>query len=225
MDLPGGVVTGPAQWDLRATVDRYLGGVDFRGKRVLEIGPASGFLSFHMERAGAEVVCIEPPIDAAWDFIPRGGVFDAAGYRRGFTKHMTRIRNGFWFAHAAYGSKVQVWETGAYHLPSELGRFDIAIMAAILVHCASPVGIMAACASVADTLIITDRVSSHKAPLAQLMPSADNGNNDTWWEFSPTFSPEFTRLMGFHQQTITHAEHRCSYLDQGLSMMTLVARR
>jgi hypothetical protein len=57
-------------------------------------------------------------------------------------------------------------------------------MAAILVHCASLVGIMASCASVADTLIITDRVSSYKAPLVQLMPSPDNGNNDTWWEFS-----------------------------------------
>jgi hypothetical protein len=31
----------------------------------------------------------------------------SAGYRRGFTNHMTRIRNGFWFAHAAYSSEVQ----------------------------------------------------------------------------------------------------------------------
>ena len=32
--------------------------VNFAGKRVIDIGPASGFLSFHMERAGAQVVCI-----------------------------------------------------------------------------------------------------------------------------------------------------------------------
>jgi hypothetical protein len=37
-------------------------------------------------------------------------------------------------------------------------------------------------------------------------------------------TPEFARLMGFHRQTITHAEHRCSYLDQDLSMMTLGAQ-
>ena len=40
-DIPGtGLVEG--QWDLRAGFDEYLGGYDFSGKRVLEIGPATG---------------------------------------------------------------------------------------------------------------------------------------------------------------------------------------
>jgi hypothetical protein len=44
VDIPGhGVVRG--QWDLRQQVDTYLGGYRFAGKRVLEIGPASGFLT------------------------------------------------------------------------------------------------------------------------------------------------------------------------------------
>ena len=63
VELPGGELT-KAQWDLRETADQYLGGVDFAGKRVLEIGPASGFLSFHMERRGARVFCVEPGIAA-----------------------------------------------------------------------------------------------------------------------------------------------------------------
>jgi hypothetical protein len=49
VQLPdGSIVKG--QWDLRERVDQYLGNVDFAGKRVIEIGPASGFLSMHMER-------------------------------------------------------------------------------------------------------------------------------------------------------------------------------
>jgi hypothetical protein len=43
MELPGrGVIEG-RDWDLRGSVDEYLGNVDFAGQRVLEIGPASGF--------------------------------------------------------------------------------------------------------------------------------------------------------------------------------------
>ena len=48
--------------------------MDFAGKRVIDIGPASGFLSFHMERRGAQVVCIEPQMETFWDLVPRAGV-------------------------------------------------------------------------------------------------------------------------------------------------------
>jgi hypothetical protein len=55
MELPShGVING--EWDLRAGVHDYLGRVEFAGKRVLEIGPASGFLTFEMEKRGAGVV-------------------------------------------------------------------------------------------------------------------------------------------------------------------------
>ena len=58
MDLPGvGQVDG--QWDLRGDLRRYLGGVDVAGKRCLDIGTASGFLSFEMEKEGAEVVSFD----------------------------------------------------------------------------------------------------------------------------------------------------------------------
>ena len=53
MEVPGhGLMTG--EWDLRGAVDDYLGKVAFAGQRVLEIGPASGFLTFEMENRGAE---------------------------------------------------------------------------------------------------------------------------------------------------------------------------
>jgi hypothetical protein len=69
MEVPGlGLVEG--QWDLRSVVDQYLGDVSFAGKRVLEIGPASGFLTIEMERRGADVVAVEVPDDPGWDFVP-----------------------------------------------------------------------------------------------------------------------------------------------------------
>ena len=68
-DLPNGVTT-TGIWDLRTGVDDYLGRVDFRGKRVLEIGPASGYLTMEMEHRGADVTALELPDEIGWDFVP-----------------------------------------------------------------------------------------------------------------------------------------------------------
>ena len=45
MDLPD-VGTVGGEWDLRQTVHDYLGRFPFQGKRVLDVGAASGFLTF-----------------------------------------------------------------------------------------------------------------------------------------------------------------------------------
>lgn len=58
MDIPG-VGTVEGWFDLRGSVDQYLGYVPLGAKRVLEIGPASGFLTFYMESQGAEVVAVD----------------------------------------------------------------------------------------------------------------------------------------------------------------------
>ena len=50
IDIPGVGVVGD-QWDLRACVDDYLGRIDFRGKRVLDVGTAGGFLTFALNSA------------------------------------------------------------------------------------------------------------------------------------------------------------------------------
>ena len=63
MNLPGiGSVSG--DWDLRDTMDEYLGHFDFQGKRCLDIGSASGYLTFEMERRGArEVVSVDLDVE------------------------------------------------------------------------------------------------------------------------------------------------------------------
>src|ERR1044072_3997628 len=52
MELPEfGLV--PAHWDLRGRFDEYIGGVHVAGKSVIDIGAATGFLSFEAEKRGA----------------------------------------------------------------------------------------------------------------------------------------------------------------------------
>ena len=106
MLIPGvGEIIG--LWDLRQTVDGYLGRIDFAGKRVLEIGPASGFLAIEMERRGADAVAVELPEGVGWDFVPFPESF-LAPIRQ--IAGMPRLKNSFWFNHAANKSKaVSCW--------------------------------------------------------------------------------------------------------------------
>ena len=84
MDIPGhGLVKG--NWDLRGKESEYLGHVDFQGKRVLEIGTASGHLCFSMEKMGAEVVAYDLSPKQDWDFVPL--------LRIGFARLQVRQKN------------------------------------------------------------------------------------------------------------------------------------
>jgi len=57
MDLPGiGKIEG--EWDLRPNLKKYLGGLDFTVRRVLDGGCASGILGFYMEQQGAELYTV-----------------------------------------------------------------------------------------------------------------------------------------------------------------------
>src|SRR5436305_1800586 len=103
MHIPGhGEVTG--DWDLRAHTADYLGQVELAGKRVLEIGPASGFLTFYMESRGADVVCVDVDDVRPWDFVPQAAIMGEALIER-HRQHIRRMKNGFWFAHRKFGSR------------------------------------------------------------------------------------------------------------------------
>jgi hypothetical protein len=76
MEVPGyGLTDG--EWNLRNAVDDCLGHVSLADQRVLEIGPASGFVTFEMEKRGASVVSIDVPDDPGWDFVPFPESFQA----------------------------------------------------------------------------------------------------------------------------------------------------
>jgi hypothetical protein len=140
MELPGyGVMDG--EWDLRRGVDEYLGKVAFAAQRVLEIGPASGFLTFEMEKRGAEVVSVEVTEDRDWDFVPypASRLEEVFGPRRIV---MQRLKNSYWFSHAAHHSRAKVYYGDVYHLPAVLGEFDIAVMGSLLLHCRDPLRIV-----------------------------------------------------------------------------------
>jgi len=155
MELPGhGVIEG-RDWDLRGKVDEYLGKIDLAGQRVLEIGPASGFLTFEMEKRGADVVSIEVTPEHGWDFVPypAARLEEVIGPRRIV---MQQLKNSYWFSHTALQSKANVYYGDVYNLPAALGQFDISVMGSVLLHCRDPLRIVEQCGKMARSVVIVD---------------------------------------------------------------------
>lgn len=231
--LPGvGLVEG--QWDLRGREQEYLGGYAFAGRRVLEIGPASGALTFHMEREGAEVVAVELPMDRSfWNAVPyetlglarrREGQWAACEEQ--FFEHIERIRRGFWFCHAAFASRARVHYGASDDLPEALGQFDVAVLAAVLLHCRSPVSVLEACARRVDgSIIVTEKLWPElgEGPVCSLVPTADNRAWDTWWQFTPCFFTQFLAVLGFSRHEVRF--HRQQAFGQAVDMFTVIASR
>ncbi|HEU0207793.1 MAG TPA: hypothetical protein VFQ78_02340 [Candidatus Udaeobacter sp.] len=224
MELPNqGVIEG-RDWDLRSRVDEYLGEVDFSGQRVLEIGPASGFLAFEMEKRGADVVSVEVTDEHGWDFVP----YPAARLEEVFGPRrvvMQQLKNSYWFCHAALQSKAKVHYGDAYNLPGALGEFDIAVMAAVLLHCRDPLCIIEQCGKRATTLIIVDMFypELEGAPVCRFAPTPENFLWHTWWHFSTQFFTQFLAVMGF--DTLEASRHRQLHRQRAHTLFTIVGRR
>lgn len=215
-------------YDMRGQASRYLGDVDFDGRTVLEVGPASGFLSLHMEAAGAEVTCLEPPMSHHWDVVPFEG-FDTATWRRQHVRDIEGVRNAFWYAHQAFGSRVRMIEADSYHLPDSVGPFDVSVLAAVLLHTRRPFDLLQSVAErTTQTVIVTemhDPTLGH-LPLSQLRPRRGAEEQvDTWWTFTPQFFVSALALLGFTQAQVSY--HRLSYPaeQRELPMFTVVAER
>jgi hypothetical protein len=155
MDIPGhGLVRG--EWDLRMGVNEYLGNVNLKNKRVLEMGSASGYLCFHMERAGAEVVAYDLSEQDKWDIVPYA-TMDAHSYASTRRNLIRRLNNGWWFAHRAFRSNAKIVYGTIYEVPEEIGLVDVATFGSILLHVRDPfLALQSALRITRETVIITD---------------------------------------------------------------------
>lgn len=202
MDLPEvGLVHGV--FDFRDRVDYFMRDVDFSGKRVLEVGPASGFFTFSMEARGADVVVVETSEAFTWDAVPYDlPLLETWGAE--LLPHMEKLRNSFWFAHRCMGSRARVHYGSGYRIPPGLGRFDISTLSCVLLHNGDPLAMIRNCAGVTDDiLIITDvydeELVATGLPVMKLAPRMDKRLPFTWWHISPDVVREFAAILGFEE--------------------------
>lgn len=203
IDLPEvGFVEGP--WDLRDVADAYLGNTDFRGKRVLEIGPASGFLTAHMAKSGAEVVSVEQPDSEVWDFVPYH-LRDPEPWREVVEtkrRNNEKLRNSFWLTHELFGLRSNVYYGKVDPLPPALGDFDVSVLGLVLTHMRDPIAAIESCARrTKSRMVIVERLHVSQAlqnePVLRLIPDKHNKRYGAWWYFTGAFFRQLLSLMGF----------------------------
>ena len=233
MVIPGhGLVEG--QWDLRSGVDRYLGNVSFAGKRVLDVGTASGFLTFHVERCNAEVVSYDLAPDDPWDIVPFAGA-DLASYVAERRTLIQRLNNGYWFCHRAFGSRAQLVYGTLYAIPRAIGSVDIAICGSVLLHTRDPFAALQNVLTLtSETIIVTDLMPRRqlvsywfgrfRRPQMTFLPQMRRGEpKDTWWILRPELVRAFMEVLGFEDTTVS--SHWQLYGGRKRLLYTVVGRR
>ena len=232
VDLPGlGVIRG--MWDHRATAREYLGDVDVKGKRVLEVGVASGFFTFWMEGQGAEVVGYDLSDAQDWDIVPYAGSdFDAAIAKR--KDHIRQLNNSWWLGHGATGSRARMVYGSTYEVPVAIGPVEIATFGNILRHVRDPfLALQRALALTTETVIVTEsgfhgnriapRVARRfplvgraarrlrlplyytRGPSMTFVPDHRGQHPfETWWYISPVAIMRFIGVLGFERTEVSY---------------------
>jgi hypothetical protein len=227
----GEVIQGA--WDLRGGESAYLGGTEFGGARVLELGPASGYLTFWMERSGAEVVGFEAGFDVPVDLIPFEGR-DMRVEKAIIMDVVDRVHNSWWLMHEDLGSNSKLVHGNIYRQPSDLGMFDVSVFGAILLHLREPWGaISEAARRTTHRMIVTDVLEDAGNPEANVMRFASAGRDaiTNWWTISPGAVVEMLTRLGFGNTRISyhtqqhHLGHRLHEPPISMSMFTVVGDR
>jgi len=228
MELPGiGVVGG--QWDLRDEVDGYLGHFDFSGKRALDVGAASGYLTFEMEKRGASVVSFDMLDNRGFNLLPFASM--AAGWEEqtaGMSDTIERMKNSYWFAHRALKSSAKAYYGNVHDLPDALGQFDVVLLAQILVHLRDPLGaIISASRLAADAIILTEGTLEDTQPVASFYPEVDKGPNHSWWRYSLGLYQTIFNILGFEVVHANAGDYTCiaAGMPPKVRLWTLIARR
>ena len=231
MDLPGIGEVGKG-WDLRSTIDDYLGHFDFRGKRALDVGTASGYLTFEMERRGAEVVSFDMEDSGNWQLVPFHGL-NTSKIQDNLQKELEPIRNSYWLAHRLLNSRAQVCYGDIYNIPDELGQFDVVVLGMVLPHLREPFHALAQISRLSrDAIIITQQSPPDPRPIACFIPNTQMNPNDmesyrAWWVFSDGCFREMLGILGFRIESINRYNHLCTGRTPPAfeDCITIIARR
>ncbi len=230
MELPGlGVRRG--HWDLRGKFYDYVGGVDVAGKTVLDVGAATGFLSFEAERKGASRVLSFDMSDVRQQtllpFKDKPYYVNHEEWVKEYAPFIEAWQNAYWLCHRLLNSRAEMYYGNVYALPPALGRFDVVIVGSVLEHLSDQVSALGSIARLAgDTLVIVTPLLETEERIARFEPTADDPNQDyTWWTYSLGVYREVLAMLGFRIERLTRGSYYHEWAGRFEERPTLVAVR
>jgi hypothetical protein len=227
MELPDGRTLEGAT-DLRGTEEAHLGGYDITGKRVLEFGGGSGWLTSTMARHARELVTLDMPV--GWEELsaPFAAISHANGLD-GVRVTQERVRRGWWFVKAHTGHTGQMVYCDLHNPPSDLGRFDVSVLPSTLLQVPMPLLVIQAAARVTEhCIVVTEPVVSALpqdgeglGPVALFAPNIGTGEPNHWWRHSAAALSRMLMVAGFGDLSLSVRVAEGS----GIPLLTVTGRR
>lgn len=232
VDLGDGLVT-PGSFDYRASIDQFGFPASLSGATALDVGSATGFFAFELERRGAAVVSVELPALSRWDHFPGETTTGIIGkLRERLAFHSLRpqgeiaelfrsmaddelydvLLNGpFQFCRDRLRSKVERVYCTIYELEAALPnrRFDLVMLGDILVHSVDPLRALGQAAAVcANELVIADDIQgddNEPAALRYVGGSRAESDIAEWWRPNVNWYRQVLARLGFREFEIGHS--------------------
>jgi SAM-dependent methyltransferase len=217
----------------------YVGGYDVRGKSVLDVGTASGYVCFSAEAAGAEVTALDAMTAHEFRHVPfaQSPAFsNPPAWRENWTKeNLIPLKKSWWYSWHKTESKARCVYAPIPELYEWDAAFDVVIAGAILLHISDPVYAIGAWAKVAREAIIlpyTDFVADDALFMQPYLPWTDPGGFTLgWWRLSSGLFKQIFNNLGFDVTfkiaDISHYERKPDGSQQ-LALQkfpTIIARR
>ena len=233
LDLPNGdTVIG--EWELRGQFNQYIGNYPVRGKTILDVGTAGGFLAFSAEAEGATVTsldCRDVSDMERVPFVNNEYHTDRSAWDVGGNKdHWNQIKNGFWYSWHKLNSRVSVTYTPIRALQYYDEKFDVVLAGAIIEHLADPVSTIGAiCRMAKEAVIIAfTPVEIDQAQFMRTMNPWSNPEIDyVWWVLSEGLYRRVFANLGFEIELVPAKATYLTNLGEAHEEQryTIVARR
>ena len=207
-------------WDLRDCTDAYLGNYGFEGKRVLDVGCASGYLSFEMEKRGAEVVSFDIDDGANWNVVPHFQLRDELPeIRAAQSDVLVRQKRAYWLAHRLLDSRAKANYGDIYAMDDDLGEFDVIYYGMVIGHLRDPYqALYQGAKRCREAIIVTSIFEVNDTPRAGFIPSGERWDNlgiKSWWSPTTGLMKSMLGTLGF--EVVDIVESHPIVLAEGLS--------
>jgi SAM-dependent methyltransferase len=230
MDVPGhGMVRGA--WRIE-DFDQYIGGVDVAGRTVLDVGCASGFLSFEAEKRGATVTSFDAASISQIFRLPFAYNLyfeDRDQWERQAEYGLIRLKNSYQYAHRAKHSTASFVYGDIFRLYRSVpSPVDIVLAGAIMEHLNDQVTAIASMARVAREWIViafTPMLDTDELLVKPLLPMTEPAHNITWWAYSRGLYSRIFENVGFELIEVKAASAYFEPASQMNTRPTILARR